>query len=203
MDPTEDFDDSEMERLLGSVNDSPLDPRFRHHLLERTTQVIRRRRRFRKLGGLLGMAACYLAGLATMRLITASRPANEPGPLTQTPAQAVVSPGDNVPAVAEDFPRDRSTADLPATVLERLAEIAPDENFRDLYRQAGDRYMREPGDVAAALRCYRHALKFAPPQALVSGENDNWLFASLKQAKLEEFQHANNGGRFDALRSIR
>lgn len=194
MDSTDEFDDPVMERLLGPTNDSAPDPRFRHRLLERTTQVIRRRRRFTRIGGLLGMAACYLAGFATMRLLTASRPADDPNQLAQSPPTVVAASADDVPPVAEEITEDRPIADLPPAVLERLAEIAPDDTFRDLYRQAGDRFMTETGDLAAALRCYRRALKFASPQALVIGDNDNWLFASLKQAKLEEYQHANNGG---------
>ena len=194
MHSTEDFDDPDIERLLGSVRDPAPDPQFRQQLLEQTTQVIRGRRRMRRIGGLFGMAACYLAGLATMRLLTATHTANGQGQFAQSPPIEGASPSDEAPAVAEDFPNDRSPAELPATVLERLAELAPDDTFRDLYRQAGDRYMKETGDLAAALRCYRHALKFAAPPALVISENDNWLLVSLKQAKLEEFQHANNGG---------
>jgi hypothetical protein len=96
--------------------------------------------------------------------------------------------------VTEEAEESSSPADLPAAVLERLAELAPDDTFRDLYRKAGDRYVKDYGDLAAALRCYRYALKFAPPESLVIVENDNWLLANLKQSRLEEYQHANNGG---------
>lgn len=194
MEPTDNFDDSEMNRLLGAVNDSEPDPHFRDRLMERTTQVIRGRRRMRRIGGMLGMAACYLAGLATMRVLTPNRPANEPSQLAQAQPAAIVPSNDETTPVAEEFTEERPPADLPAEILERLAEISPDDTFRNMYRQAGDRYMKETGDLAAALRCYRRALKSASPGALVIGENDNWLFASLKQSKLEEYQHANNGG---------
>ena len=54
-----------------------------------------------------------------------------------------------------------------------------------LFREAGDRYLREYADYRAALRCYRNSLD-ADPDALTISPDDTWLLTSLKRAREQE-----------------
>ncbi len=176
---------------------------LRQSLLIETTQVLRARRRFARLRTFAGMAACYAAGALTMLAFAWSRwSADSTQVATRDSTPAVAAPDEydenlaaHEPSALEtDDEADANETNLPARVLERLAELAADDEYRAMYRRAGDRYLTETSDIAAAVRCYGLALKGAPSEALVHADGDNWLIGSLKQARLEEFQHANNGG---------
>src|SRR4051812_19936155 len=113
---------------------------LRQRLLGQTTAVLRRRRRLRRLARAAGLAACYAAGLVTMHGLAPRPPLPPPAEVAQQ------SPTPRPPA-AEPVPEP------PALALEWQAFDSPDRGA-ELYRQAGDRYLSEEADPAAALRCY-------------------------------------------------
>jgi hypothetical protein len=193
MDPLNESGESELENLLRPPTPSPDQLGLRHTLLGRTLQVLRNRRRIKRSAMAAGMLACYAAGLATMALLMTGRSvelakwAKEP---SIAPVRSVIEP----PSPPDQLPLEMADSDLPAAVLERLAESLSDDGSAELYRRAGDRHMIETGDLAAALRCYRRSLDAAEPEELTISEGDNWLIMSLKQARQEELRHAHNGG---------
>jgi hypothetical protein len=185
------MDDDDLDGLLRPTASASSSPLLRPSLLGQTTRELRSRRRLRRIGMWLGMAACYVAGLATMRLLS-------PGQTTVGPVASVQQTGPLEESTAEEATRPDHAAianevELPASVLERLAEAVSGDDYREFYRRAGDRHMKETGDLAAALRCYRRALDAASPDELVISDNDNWLIMTLKQARREELPHARNG----------
>jgi len=159
---------------------------LRQALLVQTTRVIRRRRRVRQIGLVVALAACYAAGLLTMRLVL---------------------PGTNHPKMAQETPPPVEKQPAPAPVVERSAkqdQVPPltlewqavDSRVKrpDLFRRAGDRYFEEDGDLQSALRCYRSALDGASEQDLTISAEDNWLLMALKEAKQREKRHAKSEG---------
>jgi hypothetical protein len=63
----------------------------------------------------------------------------------------------------------------------------------ELYRLAGDRYLKEANDVESALRCYRLALETGSQKDLPISPEDSWLLMAAKEARQRENRHANNG----------
>ena len=154
------------------------DPELRHGLRLRTTCVLRRRRRWRRVGVASALAACFLAGLATWRLWP--KPAPAPG------ATEVAEKPPGPPPVPQP------DADLPAVALEWRAADSPD-NRADLYRRAGERYVKQDGDLQSALRCYRNALDAGTEEDLTISAGDDWLLMALKDARKKEKNDAKNG----------
>jgi hypothetical protein len=156
---------------------------LRGALLRRTLGVVRRRRRQRRLGLAAALAACYLAGLASMWLWQQSAPAVAPPPAEQTPVAVREQPSAPAPA---DGPRE-----VPALVLERWAAQGPVERRAEFYRRAGDRYLENDGDVPAAVRCYALALDAGPEEDLeIAPDQDSWLLIALKTARKKEKEYA-------------
>ncbi len=59
---------------------------------------------------------------------------------------------------------------------------------------AGDRHLHEKGDPLAALRDYSRALDHASAEELaISYEEDSFLLAALKLARIEENRNENDG----------
>jgi hypothetical protein len=164
--------------------------KLRRSLLDRTTRVLRRRRRVRQLSYIMALAVCYAAGLLTMRLGMGSprveRPEMVQGPAG--PAKPMAPPAPAPPSV----PPSRLEPEAPALVLEWKA-VDSREKRPDLYRRAGDRYLEEESDVESALRCYRGALDSGSEEDLTISEDDNWLLMALKEAKQKEKRHAHSG----------
>jgi hypothetical protein len=163
-------------------------PRLQVALLARTTSVLRRRRRWRHFGFVVALAACYAAGVLTMRLL-AKPTIVEAAPIViervvereQKPVQVSEKP--NRPAPAEAAPT--------ALALEWQA-VESENNRAELFRRAGDRYLNDENDPESALRCYKNALNAgADPKV---SPDDNWLLTSIKNAQQEEKRHANNDG---------
>src|SRR5207302_4070955 len=132
----------------------------RHRLLVQTTQVLRRRRRWRRIGSVAALVACYLLGLATMHLCIVV-----PSVTTET---AIVLPHDHspeekalprtpaIPGQASAALAVNDDADIPVFVLERMAQASEEHRSR-LYRRAGDRYLAD-GDLKSAVHCYSRSL---------------------------------------------
>jgi hypothetical protein len=156
---------------------------LRANLLLQTTRLLRRRRRWRRLGFLAALAACYLAGLVTMRLLPAAPGADQPladGPAP--PAEGKKSPAPSAVVEVTKNPVD----------LERQA-LKDQEKRAQLYRQAGDRYTQE-SDWESALRCYSNSLNVASAEDLTISVNDDWLLMAIKDARQKEKTHVKIGG---------
>lgn len=156
----------------------------------RTQSVLRRRRWLRRSGYAAALAACYAAGLLTMKYVPASPVASPP-----TAARTEIQP--EPPAVTRpaEVPAPRPLPTEPASpaAIEWQA-VDSREQRPDLYRQAGDRYL-EAGDIQSALRCYRNMLDAAPEEdQAISPETDNWLVIALKGDRQKEKRRAKQDG---------
>jgi hypothetical protein len=148
---------------------------LRQSLLATTTRRLRRRRWLRRGALAVALAACYAAGLLTMRLLTPAAPvADQPVPVAERPPEP--------PAPA------------PAVVVEKRAEEAPDAERAALLRQAGDRYLNDEADPEAALRCYSKSLSTGSTDDAKFSPDDNWLLMAIKNAREKEARHANDDG---------
>jgi hypothetical protein len=181
MDDTDPFKDP-CEDFLQTHFPVPADDKLRQSLWLRTTGVLRRQRRLKHIGFVAALAACYATGLGSMWLWMPSSPGRG------TPQSvAITAPS---PAPQPVVPDDRT----PAVVLE-LQALNSDADRPDLFRLAGHRYVKETGDLAAALRCYRHYLdKSSEKDLAISAEEDDFLLMALKMARQKEKDHEKNGG---------
>jgi cytochrome c-type biogenesis protein CcmH/NrfG len=149
---------------------------FRTGLLRQTRAAVRARPRRRRL--LVAGAVClaYVAGIATVTLLGLIPVAPPNGVVTEI-AQTRAAP---------------SSPDEPEILLARVPDAERAEQIR-LLTKAGDLYLDVRGDVEGALYCYRQVLELAPAnQALAVEQNDSWLLASLKQARIQETTHENH-----------
>jgi hypothetical protein len=146
---------------------------LRQSILAATTRRLRRRRWLRRGALAAALAACFAAGMLTMRLLAPAAPAadgiaqSDGRPEQEAPS----APGNEAPAPP---PRDR---DVAAVLL-----------------QAGDRYLNEEGDPEAALRCYTKALNAVSDGDARFSPDDNWLLMAIKTAREKEARHANDDG---------
>jgi hypothetical protein len=171
------LDEGALEQPVSSVE-------FREALLERSTAVLRqRRRRGRVLRG-AGWLVAYAAGLATAYFALGHRPAPNAQPVRV--AHDVAPPADQPSA-------DTALADLPPWELEQRAVSADKGQRPELLRLAGDRYLDDYADVQSALRCYRQLLDLTPRDQHAFEPEDTWLLVSLKQARRSEAPDANTG----------
>ena len=146
---------------------------LRERLLERTLMHLRRRRRLRIAvkAGLL--AACFLGGMATMALFDTE------------PARVVVVTTIAPPSIPDARPApERRLTPAQIEIEAELATVKADSARR--FREAGDQYLVDEGNYAAAIRCYRNFLDEAEAVDLVSTPSDTWLLASLKNARTKE-----------------
>ncbi len=164
---------------------------LREELLKRTTGLLRRRRRLRRLALAAALAACYAAGILTMQLLAPRSEAVEQPQIVRHVVKTQPEPKpESEPRVAVREPAD--DADASALTLE-WKDLDSPERRPDLFRKAGDRYLEE-SDIPSSLRCYRNALDFGTEKDWKVTAEDNWLFTSLKEAKLKEKRDAKNNG---------
>jgi hypothetical protein len=176
-------------------------PEFRSALANETARLVRRRARRRRWARAGQFALAYAAGVLTVigvwqaaagrdRAENAvavrppaphvSRPEAPPPANTQAPAVAAAPPKTQPPQAAAVDERRLSPAQLRA----RVAGAPRDEQIR-LLRLAGDRYLYDYEDLAAALHCYRQVLELDPPNQRRPFEpDDSWLLAELKNARV-------------------
>ena len=139
-----------LDGLLRPPSPGEGDEALRRRLLERTT-ALRRGRRLRVAVWATALAACYVAGLLTMFWLAPRRVeiVRVQEPAAPAPAPAPQSlPAPPVPP-----------APASAVALEWKA-FDSDKPRPDVYRQAGDQYLRED-DPASAMRCYGQSLNGA------------------------------------------
>lgn len=157
---------------------------LRQVLFRQTARVLRRRRWLKRAGYASALAACYLAGLMTMKFLPTA-PATDRGTVEVARADPSPPPPPAAKEAAEPKP---SPLDLEWQAADSRVPRP------DLLRQAGDRYLEEAGDVVSALRCYRGVLRDNPAEAETFSADDNWLLMALKEAKAKEKRHAKVGG---------
>jgi len=176
-----------LEDLLRPPPGSPAGDPLRQALLLQTRRLLGRRRRWKRLAFAAALAACYVAGMLTMRLVQVpgesdkemvNKSSDLPGKKAPRPSelhQARPSPKKGRP------PRVSPAAKESALALEWRA-IDNKKNRFQLYRRAGDLYLQD-NDVSSALRCYRGALTAAPARERTISVNDNWLLMIAKQER--------------------
>jgi len=148
-------------------------------LLAVTAGVLRRRARLRRAARGVGVSLVFaLGGVAGWVL----KPSPEPRVVTVVE----VAPAPVAQPVAA--PADRP---MSATELELLAEQAdtPAE-AANLYRAAGDRFLKDAGDYEQAVRCYRLYFRHAGAEARTVSADDSWLLMSLKTSYPKENRDA-------------
>jgi hypothetical protein len=127
------------------------------------------------------LAACYLAGVITVTEVSNV-------PVRNGPEMARLAPN---PAPSPD-PSPSTVPPVSAIELEWQALDSPGPR-PDLFRRAGDQYLKETGDFQSALRCYRSALDGGSETELTISPEDSWLLIELKTAKQKERLYARNG----------
>lgn len=166
-------------------------------VLQQTRRVLRRRRWLRRTGLVTALAACYVAGLLTMRFLPLS-PVTPADQVTRARMEPLHKP-DALPYKSEarvkESPPPRLTTPAPVSPLALEWQAVDSREPRpDLYRQAGDRYLQEDGDIQSAVRCYRNMLKAAPEEAATISVDDNWLLMALKDAQQKEKRRGKTDG---------
>ena len=150
-----------------------------------TLAIVRRHRRMRRAVWLPGLAACYAAGILTMVLLRTSHPEATIAAVGRS--DSTLEAGSSPSVALTESPK---LTQMPDTALALEWQALDCEDWRpDLFRIAGDKYL-VANDLKSAMRCYRGALEGASDEELLITVNDNWLFMSLKEAKLEEKRYA-------------
>jgi hypothetical protein len=167
-----------LDELLAPPSAVP-DEALRRTVLRRTTRVLRRRRRLRTLALAAALAAVYLAGVGTARRTAAPAPTPAPEDVARQ-REETPPPGPD----ARPAPSSAVTAEWHA--------FDSNDRASPLYRQAGDRYLRENGDLESAVRCYRNALDTGDEASLSPAPEDNFLLLAIKDARMKENRHAKN-----------
>ena len=155
---------------------------LRDALLMRTSGIVRRRSRARRLRQIAMVALAYAAGLATMRAVWRdAQPAQKPLPsLAAAPRVEKMTPAVETPETQADL------ASLSPAELRRMVPGAPRARQIRLLQLAGDGYLYGAADVDAALDCYRQVLELTPPEGLGRPDpHDSWLLAELKLSAAE------------------
>ncbi len=150
-------------------------PALRETLLQRTSKRLRRCRFSRLAVKFTALAACFAGGMGVMALFRPEAP-----PPTVVVVAAAVPPG---PTDAAAAPERRLT---PAQIELEAEQTLVKQDCARQFREAGDRYLCDEDNYAAALRCYRNFLDEAGAAGLVTAPSDTWLLASLKNARTKE-----------------
>jgi hypothetical protein len=180
MKPIPFFDDDALDDLLRPPSITDRQEKLRQRLAKETTTILLRRRWLRRLRVAAAMAACYLAGLATMSWL-----APQPAITSIPPAQRI----SEAPRTAEARPQNTALADSSAIAMEWQALEAIHDR-PNLYRRAGDRYLEETGDIQSALRCYRQFLDSGSDSDRIIAPQDSWLLMALKEARQPSRPHS-------------
>jgi hypothetical protein len=136
---------------------------LRARMLQETTRQIRRRRRVRQAAKLTALAAAVLA--AVIVYFAWPTPKDQP---------VVRSREEEKPPAA------------PTALAQEWRAVDAGSDRSEQYLKAGDRYLHEENNPAAALRCYSQALDAASQQDIDFSPQDNWLVMALKDARRKE-----------------
>ena len=168
-----DGDEAFVDELLAG-RPGPANAGLKECLWRQTAAQLRRRRCWRLAARQGLLVACFLGGMGTMALVR-----SEPEP-AKVVVVTVVEPR---PADPAPLPERRLTA--AELELEAEKTLVKEESARR-FREAGDRYLGEEQNIAAALRCYRNFLDEAGDTDLGDAQTDTWLLTSLKNARHKE-----------------
>jgi hypothetical protein len=163
---------------------------LRQAVYTQTRRVLHRRRRLRQFAYAASLLLSFVAGAGAMRM-TARIDSGEQGGIEDRRAGGVsllIPPSHQ----GADAPRSR-TSDDSALDAEWVAFDSEDHRS-ELYRQAGDRYIKDENDLQSALRCYGNALDDGSEQDLTISSDDNWLLMAIKDARQREKNYAKQGG---------
>jgi hypothetical protein len=185
-----DISDDPFDAILGVIarRDADTDAdALRGTVLAKTIGVMRQRRWLKRcmmVGSLLG---CYLAGMVTTGILRTDIQAE-----SQTPAVQVV-PADMPPHRSTPMPRPHRDSPRPALPKAATRETrtavtlpTPFESWRNI----GDHYFQQSGDIAMATASYAQAIDLATDEErAISPGRDNWLLMALKEARAKERTH--------------
>src|SRR5262245_11886063 len=143
-------------------------------LLDRTSRHMRMTRRIRIARRVVAGFACFAAGVATAFL--------RPEPQSVTAIATVRT----TTASAESAPAAPARALSPAELELEAEKATVKADSARLFREAGDRFLRDYADFPGALRCYRNFLNEADPADRAVSSDDTWLLTSLKRAREQE-----------------
>jgi hypothetical protein len=182
-----------LDEFLSHPPAAPASAGLRQDLLRQTSGLVRRRRLVRRLAAAGAVAAAVLLTAAALWYGLSGGQPPEPPPVAKLPERKQPEPAPAppqpvaVPAPEKPKPAPAPEAKAPpsAVALEWKAFDAPRPQKAALYLKAGDRYLADGHDIAAALRCYGQAFKTAPPEALEVTPDDNWLLIALKMDHAE------------------
>lgn len=163
-----------LERFLATDFSGRAPPRLRQSVLDTTSDILRRRRRWRRLAWTAALAGCFLAGMATTAVW------HQPPRSRELP---------HAPQLQDDpatFAAPASAPEVPTLVELEWRAFDSHDNRAALFFEVGQRYFEDEQDLTAALRCYRQALDAAPPEDLAIRPGDNWLVMALKEARQKE-----------------
>jgi hypothetical protein len=160
-----------VERFLNSHHAGPPLAELREAVLSKTTRILRRRLLRRRLAWAGALAACFLAGMATMFVWRSFKTSQQPEPSPLAKADPLQKPD---PATTREPP---SLVDL-----EWLAFDSRDDRA-DLFFEVARLYFEEQHDFDSAVRCYSQALDAAPREVLAIRPDDNRLVMALKEAR--------------------
>jgi hypothetical protein len=153
---------------------------LRQEVYTQTRHLLHRRRRLRQFAYAASLLVSFAAGALATWMALPARSASKGTPLPAPVANK------ETPTKEEDLVK------TPALDAEWIAFDSADHRS-ELYRQAGDRYIKEENDLQSALRCYSNALDNATEQDLAISPDDNWLLMAIKDARQKENKYAKQG----------
>jgi len=154
---------------------------LRRTVYAQTRRVFHRRRRLRQCGYAVALAASFAAGLLLMRV---AAPTSAPSPSNEVVEKREIP-----------RPAEKPTAAEPAAtaLVREWQAFDSDARRADLYRRAGETYLRE-NDPISAMRCYANALDNGTERDRTISVDDDWLLMAIKNARQKENAYAKNGG---------
>ncbi len=177
-----------VETVLAASPCGPDHAGLRAALLQRTTGILRRRRRVRRFAVAAALVACYLAGAATAETWWPWRPG---APAT---ASHETVPGGG-PSTVADRPDSDGPPPVPQTpAMDGVGQAVATARITrfQAYCRAGDRFLKEPAQLSKAVRSYSNALSVASAEdRAISPERDSWLLMALKDSRIKERSHGN------------
>jgi hypothetical protein len=177
--------------LLAAPAGRLVDGAFRKAVLARTQGVLRRRGWARRAGLAAALAACYAAGLATMRLAIPAATGGE-GMARQAPGATSPQPTPLPTPKSAPTPRPPEPDRAPTALALEWQAVDSPVRRPELFRTAGDRYLTENGDLQSATRCYRSFLDLCSERDRIVSVDDTWLLMALKEGRQREKRRADS-----------
>lgn len=168
-------DSSDVDSLL-AVRGEPSDS-LRGALRKATSAKLARRAWGRKALRIARLAACYLAGAATL-FAWQSLSATSAAPREVTAEKNMPPP--------DAHSREETVAGVKPAQLPAAAGRLPKTRYASL-RELGDRHLIEGRNPAGAIRCYRLALQYATTSELTAASHDGtWLLRAICHDRTSE-----------------